>query len=279
MPAKRPLIFAFVSTCRPGCAALKQRKCCGPGLRAKLGEMPRFESLLTEIQGRLEREEFDALLASGTVAELLELVARLRREGSALDALEASQQALRAIHRLAEARPWESLPALVRATEELGRCSRRAGRHEDAVRAFSQSLDSLRLLHDTRPEAGLELALAESLTELALAAAICGRLDPAHDHALESVAIARAQLPGGLPLLSGSLVLLADLARDLGREAEARDHVEEVLALLLRAVEESLPGASAAGRRLLQRLRRGEMLEDLPEDAQALARRLEAMLA
>jgi hypothetical protein len=226
-----------------------------------------------------KRSELEVLAREGehergaaAAIELVGLVSELRELGEG--GLAAAEQALEIITELARVDGPRYLPALAGATEELGRCCQQAHQYDRAAAAFAQAVDAVKIIVASVPSA--QPGLIELMSSHALALALAGELEQAYAVAGEFVALAREHLPHMLPLLTGGLVFMADLAEDLERATDGLAHLAEGLRVLAAAADTGLPGAESAAERLAVRLRAtAEGLgSQLPDDLAALVDRL-----
>lgn len=206
-----------------------------------------------EAEGRAGRVE----LASAAAFELIEEITALRRVDVEL-ALDVACETLDAVIELTRAEAVRYLPVLARATEALARCAQQAGRYEQAVAAFTQAIEAQRILVASGAASAeatpAELELLELMSSRALALAQTGQLASAYAAAAAFVERARQRLPRSLPLLTGGLAFMADLAGDLGKPEAAQAHLVEGLRALELAVDQGLPGAGPAAARIAERL-------------------------
>jgi hypothetical protein len=223
--------------------------------------------------------------ACAAVLETVTLVGRVRAEapsGSA-EPVKQAEHMFRLVAELTRIEAVSYLPALPRVLAEFGRCCRQAGQYERAAGMFGSAVDAVKIQLASRRAGGreadilaCELELMELMSSHALALAQAGMLAQAYDLASEFVEIARGRLPHSLPLLTGGLAFMADLADDLGRPREGVEHLIEGVRVLGVGAADGLPGADAAGARLASRLRDAAAAVEfeLPEDVASMLTKL-----
>ena len=223
--------------------------------------------------------------ACAVVVDIVAVIGRARVDAASgsTEPLAQAEQMFRVVADLTRIEPVSYVPALARAVAEFGRCCRQAGQYERAAGMFASAIDALKIQLASKRAGGseaeiltCELELIEVMSNQALALAQTEALAHAYDVACEFVELARGRLPHSLPLLTGGLVFMADLAGDLGRPDEALEHLIEGMRVLGAAVTEGLPGAEAAGARLAQRLHTAASATEfeLPADVSALLTKL-----
>ena len=194
-----------------------------------------------------------------------------------------AEQAFRMVAELTRLEAVRYLPALSRVLAEFGRCCRQVQQFERAAAMFGSATEAVKIQLASKrvegPEAEVlacELELIELMSSQALALAQSDHLPLAYEIAGEFVVLARARLPHTLPLLTGGLAFMADLADDLGRPRDGIEHLIEGLRVLAVGSAEGLPGAEAAAARLGGRLRSAaDALEfELSADVAALLTKL-----
>ncbi len=218
--------------------------------------------------------------ACAVVVDAVAMIGRARVDaGSATEPMAQAEQMFRLVADLTRVEAVSYLPALARAVAEFGRCCRQAGQYERAAGMFGSAVDALKIQLATKRAAAseaevlaCELELIEVLSSQALALAQAEALAAAYDVAGEFVELARGRLPHSLPLLTGGLAFMADLAADLGRPREGIQHLIEGMRVLGAAMSEGLPGTEEAAARLANRLRTaaGALEFELPADVSAL---------
>lgn len=187
-------------------------------------------------------------------AEALDaLSGMLRTHGQVAEALEPAEQALRIVTKLASEDAPRYLALLAHLTDSFGRCCQLLRQFDRAAGAYEQAVAGYVILAELGSERE-RLQLAEVMSRLALALAQVGQLEQAYAVASAFVEHARELLPSSLPLLTGGLLFLADLAGDLERPSERLAHLREGVSVLDRAVEAGLPGAHEAAARMAQAL-------------------------
>ena len=215
--------------------------------------------------------EDDPVCAAGLAESLGELSAALRDAGHPSEALEPAEQALRVVAKLAARDPTAHLALLIQLTDNLGRCCQRLQKYERAAAAFEQAVGGYRILAEFEPDAhGLELV--DEMSRHGLALAQSGQLESAYAVADDYVARGRELLPRSLPLVTGGLMFMADVAGELGRTDDRVGHLGDGVRLLDDAAHNALPGAAAARTRMLAALREAasEANVDLPPDLAGL---------
>lgn len=251
--------------------------------------------------------------AGELACECVTMVSRLRAEVGDGMALQQAEQVFRMVAALTRVEAVSYLPALARSLAEFARCCQQSRQFERAAGMFGSAVDAQKILlaskrvdegrvdegrvDEARVDAGqvdtgqevagqvdqgdAELAVAIELIELmsshALALAQADQLAQAYEAASEFVELARGRLPRSLPLLTGGLLFMGDLASDLGRPRDAAEHLVEGMRALGDAIGQGLPGAEDAGRRLGARLRQAAASAefDVPEDVALLLTTLE----
>jgi tetratricopeptide (TPR) repeat protein len=221
--------------------------------------------------------------AGELACECVLMVARLRGEIGNAMAMQQAEQVFRVVAGLTRVEAVSYLPALARSLAEFARCCQASKQFERAAGMFGSAVDAQKiLLASKRVEDGQveqsegELVLALELLELmsshSLALAQADQLAQAYEAATEFVQLARDRLPRSLPLLTGGLAFMADLASDLGRPNDAVEHLFDGMRVIGAAINEGLPGAEDAGRRLAYRLRTAATAAEfeLPEDVASL---------
>lgn len=183
-----------------------------------------------------------------------ELSSVLRGRGRTGEALESAEQAMRVVARLARDDAAQHLALLSRLTDNLGRCCQRAAQYDRAAAAYEQAVGGYRILAEFQPEVH-GLTLVEEMSRHGLALAQCGQLDEAYGVAGDFVERGRELLPRSLPLVTGGLMFMADVASDLGRPDARLDHLGDGVRLLGVAIDDELPGAQEAQTRMLEALR------------------------
>jgi tetratricopeptide (TPR) repeat protein len=210
------------------------------------------------------------------------MVARLRAEVGDGMALQQAEQVFRLVAGLTRVEAVSYLPALARSLAEFARCCQQSRQFERAAGMFGSAVDAQKILLASKQveQGDDELAIAIELIELmssqALALAQADQPAQAYEIATEFVELARGRLPRSLPLLTGGLLFMADLASDLGRPRDAAEHLVEGMRVLGAAIQEGLPGAEDAGRRLATPLRKAAAAAEfeLPEDVALLLTKL-----
>lgn len=205
--------------------------------------------------------------------------ARTEAETSSAEPMKQAEQMFRLVADLTRLEAVSYLPALARSVAEFGRCCRQVGQYERAAAMFGSAVDAVKI-HLASKRAGgsesevlaCELELSELISNQALALAQAGALDQAYELAGELVELGRSRLPHSLPLLTGALAFMADLAEDLGRQGEGIEHLVEGMRVLGAAREAGLPGVDEAGARLAKRLLAAANAAkfELPDDVAAL---------
>jgi tetratricopeptide (TPR) repeat protein len=221
--------------------------------------------------------------AGELACECVTMVGRLRVEVGDAMALQQAEQVFRMVAGLTRVEAVSYLPALSRSLAEFARCCQQSRQFERAAGMFGSAVDAQKiLLASCRVDEGqveqldAELAIALELIELmssqALALAQADQLAQAYEVAAAFVELARGRLPRSLPLLTGGLLFMADLATDLGRPRDAAEHLIEGMRVLGAAIDQRLPGAREAGQRLATPLRKAAAAAEfeLPEDVAAI---------
>lgn len=223
--------------------------------------------------------------ACAVVLDIVAVIGRARVDAprGSTEPLAQAEQMFRLVADLTRVEPVSYVPALARVVAEFGRCCRQVGQYERAAGMFGSAIDAMKIQLASKRAGGneaeiltCELELIEVMSNQALALAQGEALAHAYDVAAEFVELARGRLPHSLPLLTGGLVFMADLAGDLGRPQEGIEHLIEGMRVLGAAVGEGLPGAEAAGARLAERLRAAVSATkfELPADVAALLTKL-----
>ncbi|KIG13712.1 hypothetical protein DB30_07558 [Enhygromyxa salina] len=192
-------------------------------------------------------------------AEALDALSNLlRTNGRVAEALPPAEQALQLVTKLAHDDAPRHLALLARLTDNLGRCCQQLRQFQRAAAAYEQAAAGYAILANLPGSGGSDsdrLQLAEVMSRHALALAQIGQLDQAYAVATAFVEHGRELLPRSLPLLTGGLLFMADLAGDLGRPSERVTHLRDGVQLLERAIKAGLPGASEAAARMHAALR------------------------
>lgn len=209
--------------------------------------------------------------------ECVAMVGRLRIEVGNAMAIQQAEQMFRVVAGLTRIEAVSYLPALARALAEFARCCQGSRQFERAAGMFGSAVDAQKILLASKgAESDDELATALELIDLmsshALALAQADQLAPAYEVATQFVELARGRLPQSLPVLTGGLAFMADLATDLGRPRDAAEHLVEGMRVLGAAIGQGLPGAMDAGRTLAARLQKAVAAAEfeLPEDVASL---------
>jgi tetratricopeptide (TPR) repeat protein len=215
------------------------------------------------------------------------MVGRLRAEVGNAMAIQQAEQMFRVVAGLTRVEAVSYLPALARALAEFARCCQQSGQFERASGMFGSAVEAQKILvaskrveqgsaEQTDAELVVTLELIDLMSSHALALAKANQLAQAYEAAAEFVELARGRLPRSLPLLTGGLVFMGDLANDLGRARDATEHLVEGMRVLGAATEQGLPGAADAGRRMATRLREAATAADfeLPEDVASMLTKL-----
>jgi tetratricopeptide (TPR) repeat protein len=216
--------------------------------------------------------------AGALAVECVPLVGRLRAEAGNAMALQQAEQLFRLVASLTRVEAVSYLPALSRTLAEFSRCCQQAGQHARAAGMFGSAVEAQKILLASKQasEGEDDLAVAIELIDLmsnhALALAKSEQLTEAYEVAREFVELGRGRLPRALPLLTGGLAFMADLASDLGRPRDGIEHLVDGLRLLGAATVEGLPGARDAGVRMAGRLRTAAAATqfELPDDVASL---------
>jgi tetratricopeptide (TPR) repeat protein len=221
--------------------------------------------------------------AGELACECVLMVGRLRGEIGNAMALQQAEQVFRVVAGLTRVEAVSYLPALARALAEFARCCQASRQFERAAGMFGSAVDAQKILlaskhvedgqvEQSEGELAIALELLELMSSHALALALANQPAQAYEAATEFVELARGRLPRSLPLLTGGLLFMGDLASDLGRPQDAAAHLVEGMRVLGAAIREGLPGAEDAGRRLAARLRTAATAADfeLPEDVALL---------
>jgi tetratricopeptide (TPR) repeat protein len=271
--------------------------------------MTREEAVDLARQVAAKRGKVESLARAGRhpeagelACECVAMVGRLRAEVGNAMAIVQAEQVFRVVAGLTRVEAVSYLPALARALTEFARCCQQSKQFERAAGMFGSAVEAQKiLLASKRVDQGrvdqgrvdqgrvdqgqteqseAELAVALELIELmsnhALALAQADQLAQAYEVAGEFVELARGRLPRSLPLLTGGLLFLGDLASDLGRPRDAAEHLVEGMRALGAAIGQGLPGAEEAGRRMAAPLRKAATAAefDLPEDVALLLTKL-----
>lgn len=221
--------------------------------------------------------------AGELACECVAMVGRLRAEVGNAMALQQAEQVFRLVAGLTRVEAVSYLPALARALAEFARCCQQGRQFERAAGMFGSAVEAQKILlaskrvdQEQSEQRDAELAVALELIELmsshALSLAQAKELAQAYEAAAEFVELARGRLPRSLPLLTGGLAFMADLASDLGRPNDAVEHLFEGMRVIGAAIDQGLPGAEDAGQRLAARLRKAAAAAEfeLPEDVALL---------
>jgi tetratricopeptide (TPR) repeat protein len=217
--------------------------------------------------------------AGQLACETVPLVARLRLEAGDAMALQQAEQLFRLVASLTRVEAVSYLPALARSLAEFARCCQQAKQFERAAGMFGSAVEAQKILLASKrvdEEGNDELATAIELIDLmsshALALAQADQPAQAYEVATEFVELARGRRPRSLPLLTGGLAFMADLAGDLGRPREGFEHLIEGMRVLGASIVEGMPGAAPAGARMAERLRKASAAGEfeLPEDVASL---------
>jgi tetratricopeptide (TPR) repeat protein len=217
--------------------------------------------------------------AGDLACECVALVGQLRVDVGNAMASQQAEQLFRLVASLTRIEAVSYLRALARSLAEFARCCQQSGQFERAAGMFGSAVDAQKiLLASKQVDQGDadELATAVELIELmsshALALAQASQLAQSYEVAAAFVELARGRLPRSLPLLTGGLAFMSDLAGDLGRPRDAVDHLVEGMRVLGTAIVAGLPGAEDAGKRLAMRLRTAAAAAEfeLPEDVASL---------
>jgi tetratricopeptide (TPR) repeat protein len=217
--------------------------------------------------------------AGDLACECVTQVGRLRLEVGNAMGMQQAEQLFRLVASLTRIEAVSYLPALARALAEFARCCQQAGQFERAAGMFGSAVEAQKILLASKAvgegddgELTTAIELIELMSSHTLALAQAHQLAQAYETAAEFVQLARGRLPRSLPLLTGGLAFMSDLADGLGRPRDAVDHLIEGMRVLGAAIVEGLPGAKDAGTRMATRLRSaisdGEF--ELPEDVALL---------
>jgi tetratricopeptide (TPR) repeat protein len=256
--------------------------------------MTREEAVDLARQVAAKRGKVESLARAGRhpeagelACECVAMVGRLRAEVGNAMAIVQAEQVFRVVAGLTRVEAVSYLPALARALTEFARCCQQSKQFERAAGMFGSAVEAQKILLASKlveqgqtEQSEAELAVALELIELmsnhALALAQADQLGQAYEVAGEFVELARGRLPRSLPLLTGGLLFLGDLASDLGRPRDAAEHLVEGMRALGAAIGQGLPGAEEAGRRMATPLRKAATAAefDLPEDVALLLTKL-----
>lgn len=211
--------------------------------------------------------------ACAVVIEAVAVIGRVRADAGvgSSEPMKQAEQMFRLVADLTRIEAVSYLPALARSVAEFGRCCQQAGQYERAAGMFGSAVAAMKIqLASKRVGASeaevlaCELELIAMMSSQALALAQADQLDRAYELAGEFVTLARGRLPHSLPLLTGGLAFMADLAGDLGRAREGVEHLIEGMRAIAAAIEQGLPGATDAGTRLAGQLRTAVSTVEFP---------------
>jgi hypothetical protein len=220
--------------------------------------------------------------AGDLACECVLLVGQLRTAVGNAMAIQQAEQLFRLVASLTRIEAVSYLRPLARSLAEFARCCQQSGQFERASGMFGSAVDAQKILLASKrvdqgdaDELSTAIELIELMSSHALTLAQANQIAQAYEVCGELVELARGRLPRSLPLLTGGLAFMADLAGDLGRPRDGIEHLVEGMRVLGAAIGEGLPGAEDAGKRLATRLRTAvaaaESAEvELPEDVASL---------
>ncbi len=221
----------------------------------------------------------EPLFLSGLARSLHNLGERYDESGRGPEALERIEESVAITRKLAENQPGEFLADLAGCLNTLGIGYDKSERHREALAAAGESAAIYRKLAEDDPSA-YRPCLAGSLTNLGRRH-IRSDLLAAAGYAEESVSIYRALAKDGAafaPDLARSLINLAGIYKNLGRNHEALRLCEESAAIRRKLAEDNPAAFSPALARsltlladVLHELGDGERAEKIEAEAAALS--------
>lgn len=157
---------------------------------------------------------------------------RLSDIGRREDAVQATEEAIKAYRLLARDRPRDFNTSLARELSNLGSALSKLGRHQDALQATADAVGVYRQLASARLDCP-QHAYAAALNNLGIRLSYLGRDEDAHKASNEAVEIlqqlARDRPDAYRPALARAITSLGLIMSNLGRSEEALDTTKEAV--------------------------------------------------